>query len=109
MVNFDAEPSDNEREGCVIALDVNVEKMGTLEMEELEAIDSVMKEVGAQKTGQRIGVESTEIDNLASVKYVYQERLSARSIKWLAKRLKHQTSFDDPSVWIGTEVVELKE
>lgn len=108
MVEFDPGPSDKDYEGCVISLEVAINKMGRLEMEELDNIDGVMADLGSQGTGQRVNVESTEIENLANVKYVYQERLSHKDIKWAMDRLEDGTDFDSPAIWIGTDVVVLE-
>lgn len=109
MVEFDTSPSDSEVEGCLIALEASVEKEGVLNESELEEIDEVMSSIGSSRTGQRVNVESTKMEKSAKVKYVYQERISGRSISNSMDRLEAFTRFDSPKIWIGTEVVELKE
>jgi len=109
MPEYDIGPSDSDYEGCLIAIEVVFEEKGELEREKLEKIDKVMENLGSQSTGKRMDINSAGKAN-TSVKYVYQERLMAKSLKNAKERLQEPFGKleKEPSLFIGTEVVELK-
>ena len=108
MVEYERGSDHPDADGCLLAVELKVEKEGELSQEELEQLDEEMSKLGSQSTGQRIGVNSTGRPGRASVKYVYQERLSSWSMKNLIERVEAFTDFDDATAFIGTEVVEFR-
>jgi hypothetical protein len=105
MTNYDK--IDREI-GCMTVLKVTVNKQGELLPDELEQIDEQMLEVGANRTGQRIDVTSTESGHRATIEYGYQETLLPKSLTNVADRIHAFTDFDDAYLVIDTQMVEYK-
>ena len=108
MVEYERGQDHPDADGCLIAVELKVDKEGELTQDEMDQLDEQMAKLGSDRTGQRIGVTSTEFEGSASVKYVYQERLNHWSIKNLIERVEAFTDFNDATAWIGTEVVEFR-
>jgi hypothetical protein len=109
MPYFDTRPSRSEYEGCLTALELWVDKEGELTREELREIDDVMGSIGSESTGWRINIRGAGTST-AKVKYVYQERLMSTSLENAKERLAPPFGpFESPTIFIGTEVVNLVE
>ena len=108
MVEYERGQDHPDADGCLLAVELMVDKDGELTQDELEQLHGEMSKLGSESTGQRIGVSSTDSRGKARVKYVYQERLNHWSIKNLIERVEAFTDFDDATAWIGTEVVEFR-
>lgn len=109
MVEYKTGRTDTEVEGCLVELKVTIDHEGEMDRETLEKLDDVMLSLGSSRTGQRVGVTSTDMKKVASARYTYQETLMARSLGNATTRLEVQKGFERPSIHIGTGVFELKE
>lgn len=112
MVDFDIGPSETEVEGCITSIQVSFDNEGELTIEELEAVDEVMTNIGINRTGQRIRVNTKPDMVRSSVVYVYQEviQISTRDqMKHLFERFEIKTPFENPTFRFGTEVVEFRD
>lgn len=94
--------------GCMTVLKVTVSKKGELLPDELEQIDEQMLEVGANRTGQRLGVSSTKMEHRATIEYGYQETLLPKSLSNVEERIHAFTKFEDAYLIIDTQMVEYK-
>ena len=108
MVEYERGNEHPDADGCLLAVELMVNKEGELTQDEMEQLDQQMSKLGSERTGRRIGVNSTDMKDTARVKYVYQERLTSWSMKNLIERVEAFTDFDDATAFIGTEVVEFR-
>lgn len=105
MVKHDKEPGVID---CLPLLRVVVHKEGEIDIDELEQVDDIMLDLGSQRTGNRTDVTTTESKYTTHIEYVYQERLLSKSVANAEERLAAFTDFDEPSIFIGSNMVEYK-
>lgn len=104
MVDFD--DGDTLGVGCVLTLKARGKNEGELSLEELEEIDEQMLKVGVSRTGQRVGVSTTEIEKMVTVEYAYQESISVKSLENLQERLEAFTPLKEPYINIDVSKAE---
>lgn len=103
MTEFDAEP---KRIGCVLTLTAIGNLHGVMNSKQLEEIDDIMLEIGSDRTGQRIDVDSTSIQDVVFVEYAYQQSILSRSIEFSEEKLRSGTDLEDPYIKIDVATAE---
>lgn len=95
--------------GCVLSLKAVGEYEGELGIEDLEEIDDVMVNIGSQRTGQRVNVDSTRVNRAVRVEYVYQESILSKSFEHAVDRLEMMTELENPYIVADTTTVEFRD
>lgn len=96
MVEYD---TDVLGYGCVLIVRIRGEHKGPLDPEILEQIDEqVIEHSGSERTGTRVGVESTKTEFGVSIEYAFQESFLAWGLMNLQERVEAFTDLKDPVV-----------
>ena len=98
----------SEEGGCHLKLRLRVKNEGELTKEELKALDEEMTKLGTSRTGQRTDVTSTKFEHGATLEYVYQEPIMAKSMITAEERMEAFTDFDNPTIFAEGQLVTYK-